>query len=167
MEYFCEKCGHLNKPGLKLYEVDHWNDDLRLQTTMRLLSKDFQKVESEEHQTLFLSVIVRTKLTDQIHRWDRSDPPEIKEAWKTQMVPALETIMSNFEIMGNLAKPTKMQLAMTDLTPSWAVFCFVTVKKVDRMSYKLRDLGLASLLNEGAVDTLSTPARDFFNNPKK
>jgi hypothetical protein len=159
--YTCEKCGHVGfeVEPLGIQTIEDWQSDLDENLKQRMLTKFKNTVgvtdDGVEYVTLYLAKCIRNALFDEIvtPNLSRITP---KATYIDNIVPVLNTINKNFEILGVLAPPSSIKLAVMDLTQPEAVFCFVTVMKTADTQERLNELNLPYLLvGEGRTDTLT------------
>jgi len=180
MKVTCEKCGHLNEtPALEILEVPDWRSALdpflaaTLETGFKKVVGDLQPparpgespanlytdptalpVKTRtRYMTLFLSTVVRRPLIDFLNAKDNpgSLSEDIQWAYREQIVPALEKVHANFKVLGTLAKPSWLKMAVTNLNQSAVVFCFPTVEFEEQYQSKLDALGLGNIGKEGVM----------------
>jgi hypothetical protein len=113
-----------------------------------------------EYVTLFFSTLQRVSIVKDLQGGDISDA----EIFRTRILPKLQVVDREFKILGTLALPSTIDLAVTDLSKPRAVFTFVTIQKVPYLHSKLRGLGLQDLLLEGQVGTVD--GKDWFSDDK-
>lgn len=163
-KYKCEKCGHDGLVPLIVNLVE-WESKASSGLKNNLMQKKFDKVWGTGFETLFISATQRNSVIDEFVPGSGKQPLQVFEE---KILPALETINKEFKIIGHLALPSSMNLAITDLTKPFAVFCFPVVQyegyknlhhePVD-LKLRLKELDLPWLLMEGASDTVVLPWR--------
>jgi hypothetical protein len=114
----------------------------------------FNKIADKDagYRTLFLSKIVRTTLYQTILGEESSTPSDILNQF---VLPTLDKVIAaGVEVIGSLAPPGSIKMAITDLSQPYGVFFFVTVKDTDNLAQILAENGLSSLLEEGVEQTI-------------
>jgi hypothetical protein len=124
---------------------------LRVTATVRAVQGEPAQDLDVRYRTLFLSAVERIRVLDLVSQKTQRTSSDL---FRERHLPALQMLDKKFEILGCLAPPTLLSLAMSDLIAPRAVFAFVTVVDSPDLADRLREVGLEGLLNEGAVDTL-------------
>lgn len=163
MKYKCEKCEHEGVASedyaLVINSVLDWKKNASPNLVKNLEREKFNKVSGKDFETLFISGVFATPLTKGITLTSET----VQEFFDREVLPLLEKVNSNLEIIGHLALPSALDLAQTDLNVRRAVFCFPVVKYTGwlnafnqpvELQVKLREIGIPYALNEGAVDTI-------------
>lgn len=159
----CEKCGHVNSlieaPALKVTKLPDWERHVKKETAELLKQKEVRStIGTLENGKKFLTLYVAVEGRQSIHSTLMEAPLSTEEfceaAYREKLAPVLDTIAENFRIVGALAQPSWLPLAMVNLNYAFGVFAFVTVEDEPFLKAKLSKLNLESLLNEGAVGTL-------------
>ena len=145
--------------AMRTSEVSGWENVLgrELAAKVRVQSTE---VDGEGFLTLFLSTIYRTSTMKMVNA---VPTPFAHEVFAADLAPVIRQINERFVILGSLAAPSSVDLAMMDLTVPRAVFCFLTIKKYDGVLDDIKALGLERLLHEGPVDTI-TGTKTFWND---
>lgn len=161
-KFTCPKCGH-ESDGLSPInqELPGWESIVGPELAAKMSTK-FTAVQGDYHppmdgalsrpfRTLFLSAVERVSILDLVQ-----EKPSVSDSdfFRDHHLPALQMLDKRFEIVGCLAPPTVISLAMSDLIAPRGVFAFVTVVDEPGLADRLRAVGLERLLCEGAVDTL-------------
>jgi hypothetical protein len=156
----CEKCGHINESSVSISSLPGWENALETEVVRKLKSNKIGSVASNltltdgtelAYRTLFVSTISRQTLMDRVMGVNPDEPLKV---FKAAVVPVLNVIDKNFNILGALALPSAVDLAITDLNQPVCVFTFVAVEAALNLEQKLKDLGLEDLLQEGMVSTV-------------
>ena len=156
--YRCAKCGHEGDHPLD--PLNGWTNKLSPGLVERM-SNPWPTVAASvqpspglpfKYTTLFVSTVFKTPLVPSSFFF----PENAMKVFEERVVPVLEKIDEHFDVIGHLALPTVLNLAVTDLHQPVAVFAFVTVVDTGDIKEKLRAAGLPlGLLSEGSIDTIS------------
>ena len=169
MHYTCSNCGHEGQDArLQVEEIQGWKELLSPELVEKLKTP-YKKVSGNEppcmFQTLFLATTQRLRFQDAMNGAVAAKDIEL---FRDRIVPVLNTVDANFQIIGHLAVPSVIELCQVDLTALRTVFTFVTVLLEDTEDFhrgladlrdRLKKLGLQALLNEGACDTIEQTQR--------
>lgn len=164
MKYKCENCNHegitSDYYALVINSVLDWKKNASPSLVENLTKKKFDKLAGKEFETLYISGILVNSLTKGMTLTSETT----QEFFDREILPLLEKVNSNFEIIGHISLPAALDLAQTDLSAKKAVFCFPVVKYTGwlnafnqpvELQVKLREIGIPYAMNEGAVDTIT------------
>lgn len=152
----CEKCGHENPfqntgAALVVEEVPKWEWMVNAKTQEVLKNRTTGREEGTV--TLYVSRTTGINIADQFAGKKLSDAAA--GTFSAEVAPVLNKITETFEVVGAMATPCWMPLAVISLEVPAAVFCFVTIKAVDNLKQKLADAGLSTnLLNPNMGTTI-------------
>jgi hypothetical protein len=152
MSFFCKKCGESveSEHIIRIKEIEHWELALGDTELAQKLTNKFSSERGPGYRTLYLSATFRVSiLASHLDRLTLA-----QEAFKTKLVPALQIVDANFKVLGSLACPSTVDLAVTDLSQPVCVFAFVTVEDAPNLQEKLEALGLKNVTTEGLIGTL-------------
>ena len=174
--YICENCDHINTihadpAHIDIKDVLDWEANLPVlqakQLNLKFTEPEGTLPNGTKYTTLYLSKENRRPMMTQLLGHPTSLVEDIKQTFTTHVVPVIDTVFKNFNVLGALATPCAVKLALINLSCPVAVFTFITVEKTPDFRQKLTDLGLLNLTNEGSVETIAvrtgTTGRDIFN----
>lgn len=155
----CEKCGHISASPLQIAKLPDWEKAVKPATAELLKQKTFTSTtgtleSGKKFLTLFLSVEARQSVVSSLMEAPPTPEEVAGAAFREKIAPVLDTLAENFRILGVLAEPSFMPLAIVNLSKPFAAFAFVTVEDEPFLKTKLSKLNLEGLLQEGAVATL-------------
>jgi hypothetical protein len=168
MNYVCENCDHINTiehepASLDIRSVLDWQNILPPDQVASLSAEKFVDTQGtladgRKFTTLYLSKLNRRPMMTEALGHPTTLLEDIRQTFTGHVVPVIDQVCKNFNVLGTLALPCVIKLAVVDLTCPVAVFTFITVEKTPDFKKKLKDLGLQTLLNEGSVETIDIPA---------
>lgn len=147
--------------ALRVEALHDWRKAVKPETAAKIDQQAFKVVKGEGFRTLFVSAIARVSAV--YNELDLAN--EVRSVFASEIAPVLDTVNENCEVLGHLATPSTIKLAITDLSLPAAAFCFVTVKDTPELEAKLDSLGLGAILRgEGMVATVGSesPHRTLF-----
>lgn len=152
----CEKCGHFGI-GLNLTKEFDWKKALSKELVSKLEQNQFKTTNGTiengvKYTTLYLAKLGRVGLASALTLDNLLT--HVDFVYSDSVVPVLDILNKNFNILGCLAKPSVIELALTDLHVPFDIFCFVTVEDVPNLYSKLKELDLEGLTMEGSCSTL-------------
>lgn len=152
---------HTKSAALKVEALHDWRNAVKPETAAKIDQQTFKAIKGDGFRTLFVSAIARVNCL--FTEADLAD--KVREVFAADIAPVLDAVNENCEVLGHLAVPSTIKLAVTDLSLPAAAFCFVTVKDTPELEAKLNILGLHAIYaGEGMVATVgaSAPHRTIF-----
>lgn len=167
MNHTCSKCGtevQCVPDAMKVFQIPDWELNLPDDLVSAIKAKAYKKTSGKGFRTLFFSKTGRQPLLVDLITNNRKSSGTPSRVWSAEVAPELAKLAeAGIRVLGCIAPPSSIDLAVTDLSSPFAVFAFVVVEDVPDIKDRLIAAGIPPRVydGEGMVDTISPIAQDW------